>query len=48
MNFPSDSYILEVRLLQVEEKKTEKYCKIKFLRICFDEGSKVEIHLASL
>lgn len=47
MNLPSDSYILEVRLLEVEEK-TGKYYKIRFLRICFDEGSKVEIHLDSL
>lgn len=47
MNLPSDSYILEARLLEVGEK-TGKYLKIRFLRICFDEGSKVETHSAGL
>lgn len=47
MHLPSDSHIWEARVLEVEEK-TEKDHKTRFLRICFDEGSKVESHSASL
>jgi hypothetical protein len=47
MNFPSNSYILEARLLEVEEN-AGSYHKIRILRIYFDKGSKVEIHSASL
>lgn len=43
MNLPSDSYILEARLLETEGK-IGKSNKIRFLRTHFDEGSKVEIH----